>query len=67
MENQLFDCKNWAQLDTRCFVYYDCTLKQDIGKYKKGDFISDIIIDYGKGKLSIDSNIFRMELIILEN
>jgi hypothetical protein len=65
MENQLFDCKTWAQLDTKCFAYYDCILKQDIGKYKKGDFIVDIIIDYEEGELTIDSHIFKMKLIII--
>jgi hypothetical protein len=66
MEKELFDWSNWAQLDIRYFVYYDCILKQAIGKYNKGDSISDIIIDYGKGELTIDSNIFKMKLTIID-
>jgi hypothetical protein len=49
MEQSLFSWENWDQLDTMLFCFSQCTLKVDIGKYKAGDIIEEIALDYSDG------------------
>jgi hypothetical protein len=70
MEQELFEWLEYDFVDDSCFVYYNCILKQDIGKYKKGDNIKAIMVDYEKGKLTIqidssNEEVFKMKLVIL--
>lgn len=54
MERQLFEWKNWDQLDVAALQFYDCTLKVDIGGgYKKGDSVKSIVVDFNEGFLAI--------------
>lgn len=51
MEDILFDYKEYDLLDTLLVQHYDCTLKVDIGRFKAGDKIDYIIIDYDEGQI----------------
>ena len=35
------------------FMFYDCTFNTDVGKYKKGDTASSILMDYSQGIIQI--------------
>ena len=53
MEKQLFNWIGWDQLDLMMFMFYDCTFNTDVGKYKKGDTASSILMDYSQGIIQI--------------
>lgn len=53
METQLFNWIKWDQLDPMLFMFYDCTFNTDVGKYKKGDTASSILMDYLQGIIQI--------------
>lgn len=65
MESQLFDWENWDIMDTMDFIFYNCTLKQDIGKYKTGEKFESININYSNGELTINEEKFKLKLVIL--
>lgn len=52
---------NNPDFDGGVAYYYDCTLKEDVGNYHKGDIINCISINYITGKAvfykSVNSNI----------
>lgn len=35
MEKQLFDWKDWDEMDFLVVEFYNCTFNTDVGKYKK--------------------------------
>lgn len=49
MEQELFSWNEYDIVDTAAFNFYECVLKEDIRRYKKGTSIDCIFIDYGKG------------------
>ena len=51
MEKRLFDWLEWDDLDVGHFLFFDCTLKQDIGALKKGTLIDSISVNYQNGEL----------------
>lgn len=53
MEREFFTWNGWDQLDTMCFVFYDCTLIKDIGTHKVGEQFKVIDVDFEKGKLTL--------------
>ena len=53
METQLFNWIKWDQLDLMIFMFYDCTFNTNVGKYKKGDTASSILMDYSQGIIQI--------------
>lgn len=48
MEQQLFDWTGWDQQDTSAFIFYDVTLKVDIGEHKVGTKFSSAFVDFGQ-------------------
>lgn len=75
VEKKLFEWEYWDQFDTMCMVFYSCTLIKDIGKYKKGDHIDCIDMDYKNGKMLFWNNLeddkpeyaFNIELVVHES
>ena len=53
METQLFNLTEWDQIDPMMFMFYGCTFNTDVGKYKKGDTASSILMDYSQGIIQI--------------
>lgn len=49
MEKQLFDWKDWDEMDFLVVEFYN----SDVGKYKKGDKVSSILMDYSNGIIKI--------------
>lgn len=76
VEKKLFKWDDWDLVSTACMAFYSCTLIKDIGKYKKGDHIDYIEMDYENGKMSFWNNVednkpaecvFNLELIVNES
>ncbi len=65
MEKQIFDWGDFNVVDDGHYIFYNCTLKQDIGKYKKGEKWDYISINYETGELTINNDIFKLGLVIL--
>ena len=69
MEKQLFDWISWDELDT-VEMFYEVTLKIDIGEYKAGTAFDYAAVDYEKGLLEFyddgDEPIasFKLKLIV---
>lgn len=57
MEKQLFDWKDWDEMDFLVVEFYNCTFNTDVGKYKKGDKVSSILMDYSNGTIKIYENL----------
>ena len=53
MEKQLFNWIGWDQVDPMVFMFYNCTFNTDVGKYKKGDTASSVLMDYSQGIIQI--------------
>lgn len=51
MESQLFDWKDWDQVDTMVFTFTLPKLKVQIGEYPPGTEFKYATIDYERGKL----------------
>lgn len=57
MEKQLFDWKGCDAVDEGLFVFYDCTLKIDFGRYfPAGTKVSAINFDMEKSKVELLSD-----------
>ena len=56
MEKQLFDWSEWEELNFLSLYFYGCTFITDVGKYKKGDKVSGVCMDYAKGIIIIDED-----------
>lgn len=55
METQIFDWEEWDG-DSECMIFYNCTMKVDIGGYASiGDKFDCIQIDNVKGVMSIQN------------
>ncbi len=66
MEKQLFNWEEFDIVSDASYMFYKCTLKQNIGTYKIGDEFDCIIVDYEKGKLTISGEVFKLKLVIEE-
>lgn len=53
MEKQLFDWGNWREINFLVIEFDDCTFNTDVLKYKKGDKVSNILMDYSNGIIRI--------------
>lgn len=53
MEKQLFDWGNWREINFLVIEFGDCTFNTDVLKYKKGDKVSNILMDYSNGIIRI--------------
>lgn len=53
METTLFSYEEYDILDTLVLQYYSCILKVDIGRFKVGDEIDYITINYDEGKITL--------------
>lgn len=53
METTLFNYENYDLLDTLSLQFYNCVLKVDIGRFKAGDEIDCIIMNYDRGKITL--------------
>jgi len=70
MEKQFFDWNDWDTIDTMSFQFYDCTLKQAIGKYEKGRVIESILIEFEESRMTFydeDNHVrdtFKLKLVV---
>lgn len=53
MEKQLFDWGKWREINFLVIEFDDCTFNTDVLKYKKGDKVSNILMDYSNGIIRI--------------
>ena len=53
MEKQLFDWKEWSEVDVLVQQFYNCVLKQRIGAYPIGTYFDWIVVDYEKGTIQL--------------
>lgn len=56
MERELFDWENWDSLDTAAMMFYNATLKRDIGPHKVGDKFPSIELDFDYGFVRLYDN-----------
>jgi len=52
MEKKFFTWCEWDRQDTKCFSFYDCVFNADIGAYRLGNKIDNIVMDYENGKMT---------------
>jgi hypothetical protein len=64
LENCLFGWKVWNAVDQPCHKYYKCTLKADIGPFKKDDVVDVIQLNWEDGYITIEkgTNAWRGQL-----
>lgn len=73
MEKIFFEWEAWDQSGTMSFMFYDPTLKVDVGRFKAGQTLSWASIDYDKGELHLgeteqaEAEIFKIKLVLEEN
>lgn len=56
-ETEYFEWKEWDELGVMEILFSDCTLKKDIGTFKRGDFIDSITIDFNNCKMEFYTQI----------
>ena len=66
MEDKFF---TWRKYDAFCF--YECTFKVDVGRFKAGQYVSAIDVDYDNCTMTVfdvDGSVtdFGIELVIYE-
>lgn len=52
-ESDIFDWVDYEIYDSDVYLFLGCTLKRDIGRFKEGDFVGAIIIDFENMLLKI--------------
>lgn len=55
MEKELFDWKDWDEMDTLAVYFYECVFKKPIGKFKEGDLVDGIFMEFNKGYMTINN------------
>lgn len=53
MEKQLFTWGSWDSIDTLFMSFTNCTFIKNVGKYKVGDEVYCIDMDYENGTMSV--------------
>lgn len=53
MEKQLFDWETYDVIDDDLWLFYDCTLKVDLGQFLAGDELDEITIDFETGVMEL--------------
>ena len=53
IEKQLFDWKEWDDLDTIDMVFYDVTLKAKIGKFEAGTKFDSVALILSKSTIEL--------------
>ncbi len=56
MEKQLFSWEEFEDVNSACFNFYNCILKEDIGEYKEGESFDIINVDFEKGRIELYNN-----------
>lgn len=67
-EQQLFTWKDWDQMDTATFTFYDCTVVSPFGPYVVGDNLANIDVDYETSTIECyneeDESVFKGRILI---
>ena len=66
METQLFTWKSWDSYDEGAYTFYRCTLKVDIGEFKVGQELEDIILDFQRGFIQIGVKAYKLNISVAE-
>lgn len=53
MEENLFEWSAWDYIDDAILQFYGCVLKEPIGKFKPGDTVPIIVVDFENGVLQL--------------
>lgn len=53
MEEKFFDWMDYDPVDDLIVQYFDCTIKVDIGRFRVGDKLEVITIDYEHGVMEL--------------
>lgn len=53
MEKQFFDYEYYESYDDGLRLFYDCTLKVDLGQFLIGDKLDEITIDFKSGVMEL--------------
>ena len=56
MTRQLFMAGRLDQLDYMTFIWTDCTINKAFGPFADGDKVTDIVIDFARGEITVHTN-----------